>query len=62
MKLFNSFQSVAFFAAAPFGLSWVSEQQFRGAGIAFWVGCAMYLIAFGLNVAAVRVAMDKIDW
>lgn len=62
MKLINSFQSVAFFAAAPFGLSWLSEQSFRGAGIAFYVGCVAYIVAFGLNVAAVRTAIDKIDW
>jgi hypothetical protein len=62
MKLFNAFQSVSFFAAAPFGLSWLSEQSFRGSGIAFWVGVLVYFVAFCLNVAAVRVAIDELDW
>jgi hypothetical protein len=62
MKLFNAFQSVAFFAAAPFGIAWVSEQTFKGAGVAFWVACLIYIVSFCLNVAAVRVALDRIDW
>jgi len=62
MKLFNAFQSVSFFAAVPFGLSWLADQSFRGAGIGFWVGCVIYLVAFCWNVAAVRYSIDEIDW
>jgi Na+-driven multidrug efflux pump len=61
MKTFNAFQSILMFALMPFGISWLSEQAFRGAGIAFWAACVGYIVAFCLNVAAVRVALDHVD-
>ncbi len=61
MKVFNAFQSVAMFAAAPFGLSWVAEQTFRGANVALWVGAIIYIIAFVLNVTAVSIAIGVTD-
>jgi hypothetical protein len=62
MKTFNSFQMVAGFAALPFGLAWVKSQAFTGSGIAFWVGCVIYLISFFGMVAAVRIGVDKWDF
>lgn len=62
MKMLNSFQSVAFFAACPFGISWLNEQSFKGAGIAFWLGCIIYIVSFLLMIAAVRMAIDRVDW
>jgi len=61
MKTFNAFQAVCCFVAAPFGLSWLYGQTFPGAGIGFYVGCVLYLVAFILNVGSVRIAMDKVD-
>ncbi len=62
MRLFNSFQMVAGFAAMPFGLAWVQSQTFTGSGIAFWVGAVVYLVSFFLMVAAVRMGIDKWDF
>jgi hypothetical protein len=61
MKTFNAFQSVCFFVGAPFALSWVHSATFPGQKLAFWAGCVAYLVAFCLNVAAVRIALDKVD-
>lgn len=36
-----------------------SEQTFKGAGIGFWVGVVVYIIAFILNVTAVSIAIEK---
>ena len=61
IKAFNAFQAIAAFAIAPFGISWLSEATFKGAGIAFWVAILIYIVAFMLNVVAVTVAMEKFD-
>ena len=59
IKAFNSFQMVAGFAIIPFILSWVADQTFRGAGIAFWVGCVVYFVSFLLMLGAVyKAAFD----
>jgi len=60
MRLFNSFQIVAAFVAWPFGIAWLSGQQFMGAYPAFFAACALYVIAFGAMVGAVYTATD--DW
>jgi hypothetical protein len=62
MKLFNSFQAVSFFAAAPFGLSWLQTQQFAGSTIGFWVGCVIYFVSFIAMIASVRAGIDKLDF
>jgi drug/metabolite transporter (DMT)-like permease len=62
MKSFNAFQMTAFFALAPFALSWVHDASFRGASIAFWVGCVIYFVSFWMMVGAVRLGIDKWDW
>lgn len=62
IKVFNAFQLVSFFAAAPFGISWLSEQTFRGSGIAFWVSVIIYVIMFILNIVSVTIAMDENKW
>jgi len=60
MKAFNSFQMVSMFAILPFVLSWVSDQSFKGSGIAFWVGAVVYFVSFWLMVGAVfKAAFDS---
>lgn len=59
LRIFNAFQAVSMFAAMPFGLSWVSAQDFKGASIAFWVGVIIYIIAFLMNVGAVLNTFEK---
>jgi uncharacterized membrane protein len=46
MKAFNAFQLVACFAAAPFGIQWLSTATFTGAPAAFWVGIVVYVVGF----------------
>ena len=61
MRLFNSFQIVAAFVAWPFGIAWLSDAEFRGASVAFYAACALYVIAFGAMVASVFHSLDKIE-
>ncbi len=58
MKLFNSFQIVGAFVAWPYLVAWLADQQFRGAGVAFYSACALYVVAFGAMVACVRHSID----
>ena len=62
MKTFNAFQMTVFFALLPFGLSWLYEATFKGAGVAFWVGCVVYFVCFLMMTAAVRAGIDDWDW
>jgi hypothetical protein len=50
MRVFNAFQITAMFAGLPFFTSWLSEQTFRGAGVAFWASIAAYAVAFAFMV------------
>ncbi len=61
MKLFNSFQSVGAFVAWPFLVSWLSDATFRGAQVAFYASCGLYVIAFFLMVVCVYRTIDKLD-
>lgn len=58
MKLFNSFQITAAFVAWPYLVSWLSDAAFRGAGVAFYSSCALYVVAFGAMVACVYHTLD----
>lgn len=58
MRLFNAFQCVSFFVAAPFGLSWLNEQTFKGADVGFWAGACVYVVGFCFMVGAVYSATD----
>lgn len=59
MFLFNAIQITALFALLPFAVQWVSEATFKGAGAAFWVLIAGYLVSFGFTVAAWYEFMEK---
>lgn len=56
---FNAFQIVAAFAAWPFFISWLSEQTFRGAGVAFWISILMYVVLFFVHFGCVLTAIEK---
>lgn len=47
MREFNAFQIVAFFAAFPFLIGWLSTKPFPYAGLAMGVACLAYLVYFG---------------
>lgn len=53
MKLFNSFQIVAAFVAWPFLVAWLSDADFRGAGVAFYAAGVLYVVAFVSMVGSV---------
>jgi hypothetical protein len=59
MKFFNAFQIVAAFVAWPFLISWLTTAEFRGAGVAFYAACALYVVAFGLMTISVAESIDK---
>jgi hypothetical protein len=59
MRLFNSFQITAAFVAWPFGIAWLSQQQFPGHTPAIIAACGLYVVAFGFMVAAVCQATEE---
>lgn len=59
LRLFNSFQIVAFFAAAPYGISWLSSASFPASGVAFWMSLGAYAIYFAMMIAAVFAALEE---
>ena len=60
MKLFNSFQIVVAFVAWPFLINWLAESaDFRGASVAFYASCALYVVAFGVMVGSVYQSIDS---
>lgn len=61
MRLFNSFQIVAAFTAWPFLISWLQDATFRGANVAFYAACALYVVAFFSMVGAVYSAVEQWD-
>lgn len=58
MKLFNALQITAAFVAWPYLVSWLSDAAFRGAGVAFYSACALYVVAFGAIVGCVYCQID----
>jgi hypothetical protein len=61
MKVFNAFQITAAFVAWPFLISWLSEAAFRGASVAFFAACGLYVVAFFAMVASVHMSMATWD-
>ena len=61
MRVFNAFQLVIGYALAPFGISWLSEQVFRGSGIAFGVAIVGYIIYTGILSVIVATGMRGWD-
>jgi hypothetical protein len=61
MRLFNSFQITAAFVAWPFLISWLSDAEFRGSGVAFYAACACYVVAFAAMVGSVYHSLTRFD-
>lgn len=59
MRLFNSFQIVGLFVGWPFLVSWLAEAQFRGASVAFFSACALYVAAFFAMVFCVYESLEN---
>lgn len=62
MRSIFAFQMVAFFAAMPFALSWVSSAEFAYAWLALWVGWIIYAVSFVFMIFAVRSGIRDWDW
>ena len=62
MRLFNSLQIVALYAAGPSIIGWLFTDPFKYSNILCWVGVVVYLIMTWLMVAAVFTASEKWDW
>lgn len=58
MKVFNSFQIVSAFIAWPYLVNFLSDATFRGAGVAFYSACAVYVVAFIAMIACVWNTID----
>ena len=59
MVFFNAFQIVAAFVAWPFLVAWLNDAAFRGAPVAFYFACALYVVAFFCMVASVADSIEK---
>jgi len=62
MKLFNSFQIVGAFVGFPFLISWLSDAAFKGASVAFYAACAMYVVSFFAMVGSVYHSIAEWDF
>ena len=54
LKAFNAFQLVTLFAAGPFIINYLSNAEFVGHGIAFWIGIVAYAIGYVSMIVAVH--------
>lgn len=59
MRLFNSFQIVTMFVAWPFLVNWLHSASFSGAAVAFYAACALYVVMFGVAIAAMYEFIGK---
>lgn len=62
MRLFNSFQVVAAFVAWPYLINWLTEASFRGANVAFYSACALYVVAFFSMIGCVYYTAENNKW
>jgi uncharacterized membrane protein YqjE len=61
VKLFNAFQITAAFVGWPFLIAWLCDATFRGATVAFFAACGLYVVAFAAMVGCVYTSIDKLD-
>jgi hypothetical protein len=62
MRVFNAFQITAAFVAWPFLISWLTTAEFRGAQVAFFAACALYVVAFAAMVGCVYETACRREW
>lgn len=60
-KFFNCFQFVSLFAAGPFIIHWLSNQNFSGSSALFYLSCVIYIVMtmFIMNVIFTSAPVDK---
>lgn len=57
MKLFNAFQIICLFTAAPYVIGWLGTNPFTYSVALFWAAIAAYVVGFIGMVAVVREVM-----
>lgn len=62
MRVFNGFQLVVGFALAPFGISWLADQSFKGSTAAFYAACVLYFVYFIFMWISSTMAMNVKNW
>lgn len=62
MRLFNSFQIVAAFVTWPYLINWLTDASFRGASVAFYSACALYVVAFCAMIGCVYETAESKKW
>mgnify|MGYP001169989469 CR=1 FL=1 len=53
MKIFNAFQLMSLFAAAPFLITYAKDASFYAHGVLTWVLIGGYIVGFGALTALV---------
>lgn len=61
-KFFNCFQFVSLFAAGPFIVQWLSNQNFPGSSALFYLSCFIYIVMslFVFNIIFTYKGADKL--
>jgi hypothetical protein len=62
MRIFNAFQIVAAFVGWPYLISFLADASFRGAGVAFYSACGLYVVAFFFMVVTVADFVEDQKW
>lgn len=59
LKVFNAFQITALFAAAPYGIQWLSTAEFPAHQAAFWLSVVAYFVFFVIMTGCTFTAIEK---
>ena len=60
IKLFNCFQFVSLFAAGPFIVQWLSNQNFSGSSALFYLSCVIYIVMFIMNIIFTLASINNL--
>jgi len=59
IRLFNAFQMVVCFAAAPFVVAWLYTEPFPYSTAAMWTAGVVYLASFAMMTGIVHESMER---
>ena len=62
MRMFNGLQLTVCFVLAPFGISWLSTQEFPGSTAAFVGSIVAYIMLFIFNWSMVTWGLHGDNW
>jgi hypothetical protein len=58
IRVFNAFQLVTLFAAAPYIIGWLGSSPFPYSAAAFWTAIVVYIVLFVGNVICVTESLS----